>query len=411
MKNFLSILLLGWVFLISCEKTQVEDLKVKPGLAFPALTPTTKGDLLSYEKVKTLSPQQILSHIPERNDLGVDLTPYIKNSISLYRVYYSSTLGENPIVLSGMVMVPEVEGTIPHYQYHHGTVIPIGSEALDVPSLYEGNGPTEEQEQFEARILMAIPAAAGFFTSGPDYAGYSISYEKEHPYVNHKELGESSLGMLIASKELAKQLNLSVSQEVFLGGWSEGGGVCLALHKLIEERSLPEIKVAASAPFAGPYHFSRFFREVLSADKSSENTSIYNWGLYVANQNAGNLLAPEMIWKYPVNNQFDAINIPSGKPSKIYQKAFIDSFLAGNSPLIEVAKKNDLHDGWAPSGNVYFHSGKADRIVPHFNSLDAYNGLIGKGSGEVKLYEYEGDHYSPVGSYLVKMIDDFISLK
>ncbi|MEM7511405.1 MAG: hypothetical protein AAF388_10765, partial [Bacteroidota bacterium] len=233
MKNFLSILLLGWVTLISCEKTQVEDVKVKPGLEFPALTPTTKGDLLSYEKVTTLTPQQILSHIPERNDLGVDLTPYVKNSISLYRVYYSSTLGESPIVLSGMVMVPEVEGTMPHYQYHHGTVIPSGLEALDVPSLYDGNGPTEEQEQFETRILMAIPAAAGFFTSGPDYAGYSISYEKEHPYVNHKELGESSLDMLIASKELAKQLSLSVSQEVFLGGWSEGGGACLALHKLI----------------------------------------------------------------------------------------------------------------------------------------------------------------------------------
>ncbi|MEM6768428.1 MAG: hypothetical protein AAF655_26050, partial [Bacteroidota bacterium] len=85
--------------------------------------------------------------------------------------------------------------------------------------------------------------------------------------------------------------------------------------------------------------------------------------------------------------------------------------LAGDSPLIEVAKENDLHDGWAPSGNVYFHSGKADRIVPHFNSVDAYNGLTGKGSGEVKLYEYEGDHYTPVGSYLVKMIDDFNSLK
>lgn len=417
MKPKIALVCVGLLILAACKNTEGWETTYDTGLTYPDLEPRARGDLLYMEEVTTLSAEQVIHNIPERDEFdrsipGFDIHAYVKYGITIYRVYYSSTFEQSDIVLSGLVMVPDVEGALPQFQYHHGTTFPIeGLGALDVPSLYSGGGPTAQQDQFETRVLAAIPAASGYVVSAPDYAGYSISKDVEHPYVFHDELAQSSLDMLVATQQLANQLDVPLTEHVFLGGWSEGGGTTLALHRLIEEGGAHNLAVTASAPFAGPYHYSRFMSAIIGSDAATENMSIYNWSLYVLNKYAETPMAPGEIWTYPVDNQVDAINVPSEKVPEVIKSSFIVSMKSGNTPLNSMANANNLHDNWHPVGNIYFHSGTGDDIVPHYNSEDAYTALKAQATGEVKLYTYEGDHYTPVTQYLINMINDFNSLR
>ncbi|MEH6343574.1 MAG: hypothetical protein V7785_00680 [Bermanella sp.] len=117
------------------------------------------------------------------------------------------------------------------------------------------------------------------------------------------------------------------------------------------------------------------------------------------------------IWQYPVNDQLQAIMVPSLKAGEIYTEQFISSMANDNDIMVtNLLRKNDLTLGWYPVKPVYFHSGKTDKIVPHFNSVEAYNVFSLQG-GNVKLYEYEGDHNTPVADYYLTMLEDFKKLQ
>lgn len=83
---------------------------------------------------------------------------------------------------------------------------------------------------------------------------------------------------------------------------------------------------------------------------------------------------------------------------------FIPWFMKRNDPVYELSIYN-----WVPVNPIYFHSGNSDNIVPHFNSTEAYQALKELG-GKVTLYEYSGDHYTPVLDYYAQMLTDFDKL-
>ena len=406
------------VMLTGCAHHDGQNFHYDAPITFPKLQPENAGDLLYFEKVATLNPETIASQIPEMEDFTApqqsELARWMQHDVVIYRVYYSSSLAGQATVLSGLVLVPAAEGALSHLQYFHGTIYPWniggGYGALEAPSLYTGGAPNAQQEQYETRILALSFASAGYLVSIPDYAGYSISKDLEHPYVVHKELVRAGKDLLIASASLTDRLSQKTNNQLFLSGWSEGGGAALAMHKFLTLSPLPGFQVAASAPFAGPYNGVRFLKEVIDGSASREEMEIYNWSVYALWRSLSEPPPADTIWKYPVANQFDAINVPSYVPNDIFTEAFVDAIARGEHPLYDAAVANSLHDSWRPQGKVFLHSGKADTIVPHYNSLDAYEGLKSRG-GEVTLYEYEGDHYTPVIDVLITSLRDFDRLR
>src|SRR5690625_4669271 len=248
-------------------------------------------------------------------------------------------------------------------------------------------------------------ASHGYFVSLPDYAGYGISSDLEHPYTYHPELAIESADMALAARELTKKLGIKLTKGIYLGGWSGGGGASLATQKYLE-RYHPELPVIASAELAGPYHISRTAKVALEgADFLQDNLRIYNWAGYTYNKFSETPIPANQIWKNPVQSQLDAIAVPS-KLSEIYKQSFLNNRV---DDVVRQFKIGDIQCGWVSKGKVFLYVGMYDTIVPPFNSLDAYNCLTKLG-GDIELYKYPGNHYTPQFKYYKSMLKHFNKL-
>ncbi|WP_415839511.1 alpha/beta hydrolase family protein [Paenibacillus tarimensis] len=254
-------------------------------------------------------------------------------------------------------------------------------------------------------------ASKGYVVSAPDYAGYNVSKHLDHPYNIPSELANYSVDMLRATKELTKKLKIMTDSKLFLTGWSEGGGAALATHKAIEQKYSKEFNLIATSPLAGPYDLPSMFQSDtldLEGDDLGENAGIYNWTLYSLLKFSNIDVPLEKVWNYEVKSSLDALSPPSSKLSEIINLPFLQEIIMNgdNEELSSVLEQLNLISGWTPKAKIMFHSGKNDDIVPHFNTLNAYNRFKMVGA-DVTLYEYNGDHYTPDLEYLTTTIKDF----
>lgn len=365
-----------------------------------------RGYLVSYAKTGNMSASEIISINLDEGDISAFAT----YDIDTYTVVYNTEYLGQVIEVSGLVMVPlDRMGTLGWIQNHHGTIIPgFGDE--ETPSTYTGG----KEGSSEMYFVGATFASNGYLVSMPDYLGYGLSADQEHPYTMHRPLADFSVDMLRATKQLATQIGLNLSSNVFLTGWSEGGGAGLATHKHLQEQNPGEFQVLGSSLLAGPYDYFEFMKDILSKpDKSDEELSIYNWSVYALNKDYPDLQRnPSSIWTYPVSAQEDAIYVPSNKVSEIYTPTFVEGIVNEmDTDFIAAAKANTLLEGWTPKGELFFHSGTNDLIVPHYNSTNAHNFFRTIGV-QSTLYEYpNGDHYTPLYQYVTTTLNDFNSIQ
>jgi dienelactone hydrolase len=110
----------------------------------------------------------------------------------------------------------------------------------------------------ETRNIALGWASAGFAVFVPDYIGFGITSDKEHPYLAYDELFKSNVDGLLAVKQFLSQQDITYDNRLFLAGWSQGAGACLSAHKFIQEQYASEFTVTASSSLAGPYNFRHF---------------------------------------------------------------------------------------------------------------------------------------------------------
>ena len=171
---------------------------------------------------------------------GVDdaYTP-ATNAVRLYRVTYGSVIpeqGNRPTVASGLLAVPEVEATrLPLVSYQHGTV--YGKE--QVPSFAD--------QSPETQLMIAQFAGQGYLLIGADYFGLGTSAEPEG-YMVKASHQQATQDMLAAGRAVIAHLGLA-DDGLYLGGWSQGGFVTLAMLERLEKSGTPvKATATASAP-------------------------------------------------------------------------------------------------------------------------------------------------------------------
>lgn len=162
-----------------------------------------------------------------------------RNAVSLYRVTYASVVperGNKPTVTSGLLAVPDLEGTsFPMVTYQHGTV--YGKQ--EVPSFPE--------QSPETQLMIAQFAGQGYVVIGADYFGLGTSTEPEG-YMVKASHQQATYDMLIASRAVLDHLKLTTTK-LFLAGWSQGGFVTMAMLEKLEQSG---IKVDAAATASAP---------------------------------------------------------------------------------------------------------------------------------------------------------------
>ncbi|MEI7500760.1 MAG: lipase family protein [Bacteroidota bacterium] len=424
MKKLLTILLLAIsILMTACYSLKLsivqKETKYKISISYPSFHPDSivRGKLMGYEKVETITSEDVKLLNPNH-----ETDQYARNDIEVYRIYYGSLYNKKQkVVLSGLIAFPKSDRPLIFYQYHHGTLLPfpyeMGMGATDAPSLFKFEKKYHKGAFDQVRALGILPASYGYFVSMPDYAGYSISRDLEHPYNVGSELAESSIDMIFAARIFAQKMGIKTSKEVYLTGWSEGAGAAYHVLKLIEQDYNKVIVPGAITILAGAYTMTDL-TTYISLQKKCEEAEIYNWTLYSYLKFSEVDISGLSIWKYPVGNQTEAIVTPSKKPKDIFQPEFLkalnfnfpdDSLSQKYLPVRKLFSSDNICCNWIPETPVYLHTGDKDGIVPDFNSRVAYKFLTEK-NAKTRLHIYKGDdHFTVVPKYFVNLVKEIDS--
>ncbi|TSJ48013.1 alpha/beta hydrolase family protein [Fluviicola chungangensis] len=399
MRSF-SIHLLVIVFLVgaqSCKK-KLSELEYKD-----------RGTLIEYRNNGHIPKNDVASKM----DYAAD--DIIQNGVTYYAITYRTIYEGKQINSRGLLLVPDNADSVFLIAYLHGTQIPINlslfyESKFETPSNYGG----ETDHFLETRDIALAWASAGFTVFLPDYIGFGITADKEHPYLAYDELFKSNIDGLLAVKQFLSQQGMTYDNRLFLAGWSQGAGACLSSHKFIQEQYASDFTVVASSGLAGPYNFKKFIDDILSKkDEELLTNNIFSWGLYSLNKFSPELRRPtDQLYSYPVYDQYAAIFPPSKIPSETLREYFLAHIIDGSDTAMnQVLNRNTFSHGWTPVGKVFFHHGDSDQIVYYFNSVDAWNDL-GAAGGDVTLYTYlGGTHVSDVEGFTRNTLADFTALK
>ncbi|MGQ3012126.1 MAG: alpha/beta hydrolase family protein [Flavobacteriales bacterium] len=373
----------------------------------PALAPgKQRGDFIDAGPEGRLAKEKVVEFVSE-----VPLAGLAQYDVKYRYITYRTEFDGKAIDTRGMLLVPDGLDTAYLVAYLHGTHVPLKAAGAEkqTPSNYKG----ESDNFLELRSIGLSLATSGYTVFLPDYIGYGITEDKEHPYVYYPELFKQNIDGLLAAKDYLNDNGYYYDNRLFITGWSQGAGACLSAHKYVQEQYPSEFTVVASSGLSGPYNFRAFLQDLFDKkDQEVKYVSIYSWGVYTVNKFSGIKRPTDQLWSYPVYDQFSALITPSLRPDKIFNNYFMERILNGSdTQMLGAIAGNSYHEGWTPVGKVFLHHGDADEIVPYFNSVDAKTGLTAAG-GDVTLYTYPGGtHDSELDKYVLKTIDDFNTLK
>lgn len=312
---------------------------------------------------------------------------------SYYKVRYTSTDAKGQKdTLSGLLAVPDQEDTrYPVLVYQHGT----SACKTCVPSRFGVSG----GEEGELGLLFA---GLGYVACLPDYVGMGDGRGFQ-TYVHAQTLASAADDMVKAVRSWTEtQSDFSVSDQLFITGYSQGGYASMAYHKYLEQNEGPSA-VTAAAHLSGPYNLSGVMRDLILSDND------YTYVAYLPNTVLGFNEFYEIfdrpseffkseyvadIEKY-YNGEMDIVElninllikllINSGRrltKNMIRDEVLQEIVTNPAHPLNAILRENDLHN-WKPEKPTAIFYCMADDQVPFRNSIVARDTMTALGVSDL----------------------------
>lgn len=325
---------------------------------------------------------------------GKYAVPETATAVELYKVKYRSLdANGKPAELTGLVAWPAGGAPKGLVVYCHGTTVDRDRS----PSRFKGEGEAPE----------TIEAITGFATGGyavvlPDYIGLG-DHKAAHPYPLNKVNARSGVDIIPAARELARQKNYNIGISLFITGYSEGGGVAMALTQALQAFTGPEYAVTASAPAAGPYDLSGTTRKFMLEDTGEQVGFILR--VYLTSY-AVNFLVKEkkLRWRdfykpslannlavnYNLNPTDDGVirNIgittalmrSKNRLANVLQPNFLRAMQRNDkrNAFVRMLHENDVYD-WSPRVPMMLIAIDGDTVVSQVNTEVAYNAMRRRG--------------------------------
>jgi S-formylglutathione hydrolase FrmB len=317
--------------------------------------------------------------------------PFARYGAKLYKVRYASPDAKGKKdTLSGLMVVPDdIKWEFPRVIYQHGT----SACKTCVPSRIGSPGGDEG--------MVGLPLASmGFVAMLPDYVGMGDGRGFQ-TYVHAATIASASRNMITACESWAKSSGVTLNDQLFITGYSQGGYASMALHKSYEENPVSHFKVTAACHLSGPYSLSGVMRDLILSDKE------YGYPAYIPNTILGFNEAYGTLYKdlsdifkaeyvgeiqkyYQGSSNLGQLNVnltqllKTNAGSAVGSKMIKDNVLNDvktnlNHPLNTVLKENDLFR-WAPKSPTRIFYCMADDQVPFMNSIVARDTMLAKGA-------------------------------
>jgi hypothetical protein len=342
------------------------------------------------------------------------LTGAAKCSVDIrYVLYMTRDPAGAPATASAGVLVPSgtdaaCTGTRPVVLYAHGTTFTHSKNMADVT------------HDSEASLLMAMYAAQGFIVVAPNYLGYDKSSLNYHPWLNAEAQAVDMVdGLRAAKMHLAAESAVKPSAQLLISGYSQGGHVALATHKVIERDYGSEFTVTASGPMSGPYNLGKFVDVVIGPGPIAGGALAFTPLMITSYQNSyGNVYtnvadvyqspyAATAARLLPTDTPLATLMAEGKLPAdptltKLFGTGGLitDTFRAGylTSGLRSDAVTNTLL-GWTPRrpGTVALCGGAQDPTVFYFNTTDLQADLASR-SFLVPAWDLESRATLPAGA-------------
>jgi pimeloyl-ACP methyl ester carboxylesterase len=194
----------------------------------------------------------ILTLAATQYQAAAEIIPDVISGVNVYSVTYNTEFQGETVIASGLICVPTAPGTYPILSFQNGTNT-LHSEA-----------PTANPQELGYQMIEYI-ASAGYVVILPDYLGFGASKNMAHPYLHKESTVRSVVDMLRAVSEFDEDIakDISVTNECYIIGYSQGGWATLALLDALENDYASEFSVKAASCGAGPYDLEAFNEHVL----------------------------------------------------------------------------------------------------------------------------------------------------
>lgn len=386
-----SLLLIPAVFIIACSEDD-------------PTTPYEPVYLDSFSIVNIFPKEEIQAMVISGGFLPPEVAAYVQYGVKALRIYYHTTDVEgNSIIASGALMVPVTDQALPMLSFQHGTL----ASPNEAPSLF--------QSIYSDQLMFF--SSTGFQAALPDYIGYGVTSDLEHPYEHRETLATATRDMLRASYEYFKVEGLKDPQDrLFLTGYSEGGFATMAAIKLIQEEHSDEFRITAATVGAGAYNKTATAEYVISSDEDQEYINTFLWVLDVYNRIYPVLQRPYgHYFNEPWATQIEQYGVFSPvelNPSLLFKSSFIESVLNGtDTHMLAVLADNDCYN-WKPEFPIRLYHGDADRLVPYLNSSSAFLAMVAQGTQDIELITNEGGtHETSLEPYIMGSFNFFFSVQ
>lgn len=356
-------------------------------VALGASSPTHASPLQSRGAVHTVKTLTSFSReaIDEENRHLTLSGPALCDVKIMQLTYESIGIRGEPETLSAGLYVPEhCAGPLPLLAQAHGT-------QSEKQSLTTTVGAGDD--------VVAFFAARGYLVVTTDYLGLGESTFPYHPYLHADSEASAIIDSIRAARRVAKRLDIPLSDQVMLFGYSQGGHAAMAAQREIERHHRDELHLVASAPMAGPYSLSLTFLGswfgITAGQENELATGLLAYALVSYNKTYGTLYdRPEQIFakryadgvekfftgSYDMMDMFKQHLLPPGSHlNELRNPAFTADFvLDEHNPLREALRKNDLLD-WAPTTPTVLCGSHRDAIVDFNNTYAAQASFRARG--------------------------------
>ncbi len=220
--------------------------------------PPTQGSLIVNPPTRLLSvtPDQLVSLVTAQSG-GSDLLELIaapKCGIDVHHLQYHTV---DPVdaatTASGGLFIPTgtdpaCQGARPILTYAHGT------QVVKTYNIADLNDP----DNAEGLLISIAFASQGYIVVAPNYAGFDTSTMSYHAYLNAAQSAQDTADAIAAARSAlptSTAPNVTDNGKLFITGYSQGGHVAMATHRLLQQTG---VAVTASAPMSGPYALAAF---------------------------------------------------------------------------------------------------------------------------------------------------------
>ena len=251
----------------------------------------------------------------------------------------------------------------------------------------------------------------------PDFPGYGVSAETEHPYEHRESLALATRDMIRAAREFfLVERREALSEQLFLSGYSAGGYATLAALKLLQDEHPDEFRVSGATAGGGAYNKTQMFLEIVKSDIELPNIALYLWALDVYNKIYPELRRPYTAYfNEPWATQIAQEGVFSGvekNPSILLNPSFVEEIGSGSdTAFLSVLADNDVYD-WLPEMPLKLYHGTYDLVVPYFNAQTAYEAMTARGAADLELEPIvQGTHESSLLNYMMGTFGYFLAIR